>query len=1447
MALFPFLIFPYTHSMFDPIDPRQSFPDLERGILSYWKEEDIFKRSITHRNGAESFSFYDGPPFATGLPHYGHLLAGTIKDVIPRYQTMKGKRVERRFGWDCHGLPVEYEIEKEHGIKSSHEIQEMGVGVFNDLCRGIVQRYAKEWRATVERMGRFVDMDHDYRTMDPDYMESIWWVFKSLYEKGLIYEGYKPMQICPRCSTPLSNFEVTQGYKDITDQSATVKFELIDEPGTFVLAWTTTPWTLPGNLFLAVHPETDYVKVQHEGHTYILAEGLVSSVFDKREYAIVGSSFKGNTLKGKFYKPLFPYFVDQYKDAFKIVTAEFVTTVDGTGVVHIAPGFGEDDFNLGKEIYGKDYKPLQHVSMDGHFIPAVKDFPGIEAKPKDDSSKTDKKVIQWLKEHDLLFSDDAYRHSYPHCWRCETPLLNYATSSWFVNVDMVKQDMLLVNKESEWVPAHLRDGRFGNWLENARDWAISRNRYWGTPLPIWRTDDKSDIDVITSREDLMAHKKIRFTKVSVLRHGQSEGNLIPMYQSVIPGTKLTALGEKQAEKAAVFLASGDLIPTVVYSSPIGRARQTAEAVVKATGATLIIDERLREVGMGEHEGKTIPIQDLEVSKELRKEKTAMGVPQSTFHLPGMEPWDSVQERIDSFFEEILPKHRSEHIVVVSHGDPILNIRHHFTQEDPMKLVHIDHDHFATPHAYFWDHAKQAQMDLHKHIIDDITWTGSASEKTVALTLVRHGQTDLNKAQTVQGSEIDAPLNQEGHAQAAALAATLKKGDYDVIVSSHLKRAVETADYLAKALGIAHEEKLEVLRERDLGEWSGKQINDIAVAFPAVMEGIYPGMNHHTPKDGESLSAFLQRAEEALEMLRSTYAGKHVLVVAHGGFMQALRIVAENRPYSDAPKLISKNTEVVQLALHPVLKRIPDVLDCWFESGSMPYAQNHFPFEMEHEKPVGFPADFIAEGIDQTRGWFYTLTVLSAALFKKPAFVHCIVNGTVLAENGLKMSKRLKNYPDPNGVMEKFGADALRFTLMNSQAVRAEDLRFSEKAVEETIRSVILPLWNSYSFFVTYANAAVFEPSAKPNTSKHPLDLWIRAEVQDLVNRMTQQMDQYDLSATCNELGRTIDALTNWYIRLSRRRFAGKNMTDTVDSYVENNDVDRQDALTTLYDVLVTVSQLLAPFCPFVTESIYLNLTAGKHHSIHLTDWPATRELTQEEDALIRKNHVMRLIVRLGNKIRSEKKIKVRQPLSKTTIAIPVSLLKAEEMTAEDLKLLRQELNVKEISFTDDAGSLGESIAMVDARKAGPRFGGRVQELIQAGKRGEFMVQPTGEILILDAVLSPEEVQILYRGREGEDVGAEGGVVVSMETVLNDALIAEGYARDLIRSIQKLRKETGLAHTDRILLSVVGMDDVMASNGDFILEETKATLGDSASEPMPVDIEDKQVTIRFHKI
>lgn len=1468
---------PYTAPMFDPVDPKQSFPALEKGILEYWRDEDMFRRSIAMREGSERFSFYDGPPFATGLPHYGHLLAGTIKDVIPRYQTMRGKQVQRRFGWDCHGLPIENLIEKEHDIKSKQDIEAMGVRQFNDLCRSSVQRYAKEWRTTVERMGRWVDMDWDYRTMDATYMESIWWVCKSLADRELLYEGHKPMHICPRCATPLSNFEVTQGYKDVTDVSAVVMFRLeesedSEESGeseeTYVLAWTTTPWTLPGNLFVAIGSKIKYVQVKSDGKIFIVAKDRVKDVFKERVYEII-KDVKVSDLRGKKYTPLFPYFVDDYKkDAFHIVTGDFVSTEDGTGLVHIAPGFGEDDFAIGKK---EKVKLLQHVTMEGKFLEAVSDFAGQEVKPIDDPSKTDRKVVEWLEKHGKLFAQESYRHSYPHCWRCDSPLLNYATSSWFVRVEDIKQDMLDANAKTQWVPAHLRDGRFGNWLENARDWAISRNRYWGTPLPIWRDSSSGDMDVIGSRDDLMNHNLIRYTKVTAIRHGEAEHNVGHFYQSAVPGVDLTTTGKKQAKAAGEYLSVQNV--NVIYCSPLARTQQTARAIADATGADVIVDERLREVECGPMEGKAIDSSDLTMLKLRRQKKLQEHAPESLYHVEGMEKYESIRARITEFFEEVLPRHRGDHIVVVTHADPIMNMRHFFTKEDPFKLSHQAFPNYATPEQYFWDHDRCEQMDLHKENVDEVTWPNAGSKTFVDATFVRHGETDWNKERKVQGGNADIPLNDTGRAQAQKTAESLKKKKFDVIVCSDLKRAAETAAILGKELGL-NIETSELLRERDAGSWSGESLDTIFDRLNSEQKEMSLAFHYATPEGGESFSAFMIRMKRAYNMLLEQYAGKRILVVAHRGVVLGFNALSKNTGYWETATTSVHNGAAMEMKLHSLMKRIPDVLDCWFESGSMPYAQQHYPFEMAHAGlsqssksgrgaagasssdahlshridilPPNFPADFIAEGIDQTRGWFYTLTVLAAALYKEPAFIHNIVNGIVLAEDGRKMSKKLKNYPEPNGLIEQFGADALRFTLMRSPAVRAEDLRFSERAVEETVRSMLLPLWNSYSFFVTYANLAAFTPSARPNPSKHPLDRWIKAEVQDLVNRMTEQLDTYDLSATCEELFETIDALTNWYIRLSRRRFAGKGSMHE-NAGAENFEADQTDALTTLYDVLLTVSQLLAPFCPFVTEAIYLNLVDGNNTSIHLTDWPQVRVLTKEEQQLLQRQRLLRQIVSLGLKIRSDAKVRARAPLASAHIAFPPTLLGVNTLSEDDVRLIQQELNVKTVVIADDPGRLGERYAQVDARKVGPRLGKRVQEVIQAGKRGEFEELPNGEVVILEETLAPDEVAILYRGKEGENIAAERGVVVSIDTTLTEELKMEGLARDLIRGIQQLRKDAGLSVQDRIRLQVDDMDDVLKAHGELIAQETNAVLSSTNAEAKRIIVDDREVTIHFERI
>ncbi len=1445
---------------FDPVDSDQSLPDLETGILKYWREEDTFKRSMKRRENGEVFSFYDGPPFATGLPHYGHLLAGTIKDVIPRYQTMRGKYVKRRFGWDCHGLPVENIIEKEQGLKSKKDIEALGVANFNALCRAAVQRYTSDWRQVVERMGRWVDMDDDYRTMDPECMESVWWVFKQLHTQGLIYEGHKPMHVCPRCQTPLSNFEVTQGYKDIQDYAVTAMFELSDElravsdekkmksqrstlnaQRCYVLAWTTTPWTLPGNLFLAVHPETTYVKVSSDKKNFIVAKDLTESVFSGKEYDVL-EEISGKKLVGMRYKPLFPYYAAQYADAaFRIVAGDFVTVTDGMGIVHIAPGYGEDDFQVGKR---ENVTMLQHVGIDGIFKKEVTDFAGTCAKPKEDHQSGDKKIAKWLKQNGKLFKAESFNHSYPHCWRCDSPLLNYATSSWFVAVEKVKEKMLAANAKTHWVPEHLRDGRFGKWLEGARDWAISRNRFWGTPLPVWRNTVTGDVEVIESRDELMAKAPTRFTKLIVARHAESRGNVEHIYQGKVPGTELTEMGKKQAEelgKNIVEMNKNRKI-SAIYCSPLLRTHMTAQAIAGQSDAPIFIDERLREVNFGEYEGKHIDFDDLTFIRERRAHKLEKGYIESIYHFDGMETWSSTELRIREFLDDVLGKHAGETIVVVTHADLVMNIRHIFTGEDPRKIVHQPYPKLAGMQTLYWDHARKAQMDLHKETVDGIVWESEklkvkSEKQQVELTLVRHGETDLNKEKIMQGGNIDMSLNNVGKEQAKSAAEALKDAAFDVVISSSLKRASETAKIIAKKLGLDYGGSYELFNERDYGALSGVSVEEIMAEHgpKKAMKGLSPVWLKITPEGGESFEQFIGRVKRGHDVLLKEFAGKRVLMVTHGGVIRAMNFIT-GWSYDDVAKSEPKNGHAYPFTLSPQMRRIEEVLDCWFESGSMPYAQDHFPFETGSDVPGGFPADFIAEGLDQTRGWFYTLMVLSSALFECPAFKHCVVNGIVLAEDGKKMSKRLKNYPEPTEIMKKHGADAVRFALMSSPAVRGEDLRFSEKLVAETVRSVLLPLWNAYRLFVTYANAADFKPSLdfslRNAQSKNQLDRWMILKTQELVNKMTAELENYDLSATCAHLTDSIDNLTNWYVRLSRRRLAGKDANLPAEA--------QSEALDTLYRVLLTVSQLLAPFCPFITEDMYLNLVGEDHGSIHFTDWPLSAEITEDDQSILSLMDSTRMIVTLGLSLRNDAKIGVRQPLQSVTFALPPSNTAGIAKT-----LIEEELNVKQVIDIVDAASLASAIVMVDARKVGPRLGGRVQEIIKAGKAGQFE-QKDGKIIILNEEFSLDEAKIIYQSKEGKAVAAGGGIVVSIDTTLTPALLLEGQARELIRAIQHMRKDAGLDFTDTVKISLTGAETIMEAHGQLVLEETRAVLEENVGKKESADLGGISVQIALEK-
>ncbi len=1179
--------------MFTPVDPKQNFPKLEEAILKIWEENGTFQKSL--KKGEKDYVFYDGPPFATGLPHYGHLLAGTIKDVIPRYFTMQGYKVDRKWGWDCHGLPVENIVEKELELNNKSDIENYGIDQFNESCRAVVLRYAEEWKKTVRRMGRWVDMENDYKTMNPEFMESIWWVFKSLWDKDLIYEGHKVVPYCPRCSTPLSNFETNQGYKDKQDPAVTVKFELTDEPGTYLLAWTTTPWTLPSNLAIAVGPELTYAKIKvnskppapsSKPEFYILALDRIPHLFKNPEDYEVVEEFLGETLKGKTYKPLLPYFEEKAKEgAFQVATGNFVTLDSGTGIVHMAP-YGEDDMAVIQSLGVKLVDPLD---AEARFQSPVVEFKGqivFEANPH---------IIKKLKEEGKLVKHETIDHSYPHCWRCDTPLIYRPISTWFVKVESMKDQLLKNNQEINWVPDHIKDGRFGKWLGGARDWAISRNRYWGTPLPIWRCVC-GEIKCIGSREEL---------------------------------EKIT--------------------------------------------------------------GKKIE-------------------------------------------------------------------------------------------------------DLHKHFVDKLSFDCEKCTDTLELTHVRHGETDWNKNGKVQG-HTDIELNEVGKQQARDVAEKLKHENFDLIICSPLKRAKETADIINKTL------KLELIVEDDLRErnFGGREGGLTAISQGLDNDGVAK-LRMSTKKGEEPWEKMALRIKKVYQK----YLGKKILVVAHGGVQIATHYICTKDSLYDSMTVEMKNGHPYPFRYKNRMRRITEVLDCWFESGSMPYAQLHYPFENKEKFENNFPAAFIAEGLDQTRGWFYTLHILANALFEKPAFQNCIVNGIVLAEDGQKMSKRLRNYPDPGKIMEEYGADAMRFYLMNSPVVKADDLRFSEKGVSDVVRNVILPIWNAYSFFVTYANIDGWTPSSKLQAPSSKLDQWIIGELNQLIAEEKEHMEGYDLQKASNAIYEFVDSLTNWYIRRSRRRF-----------WKSEDDGDKASAYQTLYHVLTTLCQIIAPFMPFVSEHIYKSLTGEE--SVHLSDYPeATKD--QIDETLMEEMFITKTIVSLGLASRAKMKVKVRQPLSKVKIALAEQY--KVRLSEDQLETIKEELNVKEIEFIDKPADLATVIAKPNAKLLGPKYGKSVQQIIQTAKAGNFERLDNGNIKVLDFELLPEELEIAYQGKDGMDVETEAGILVALDFEITPELELEGKARDLVRQIQELRKAADYQVDDHIELALIGVDpELMKQFGHYIQTET----------------------------
>ena len=1026
------------------VDPQPNFPAVENETLNFWATDGTFQASIDQRdagtNGVNEYVFYDGPPFANGLPHYGHLLTGFVKDAVPRYQTMQGKRVERRFGWDCHGLPAEAEAERQLEISGRQAITDFGIEKFNDYCKESVLRYTSDWERYVTRQARWVDFANDYKTLDVSYMESVMWAFKTLWDKGLIYEGFRVLPYSWALETPLSNTEtrMDDAYKQVQDPALTVAFVL--ETGESLLAWTTTPWTLPSNLALAVAPDVSYVRVRHNGTIYILAEARLGAYEKELEGAEVIDSVLGAALVGRTYTPMFSYFADQ-PDAFRIIAGDFVTTEDGTGVVHLAPGFGEDDQRVCSE---NGIGLVVPVDSRGLFTSEVPDFEGMlvfDANPL---------IIRELKSRGIVLRHETYDHAYPHCWRTGKPLIYKAVSSWFVNVTAVKERMVALNEEITWVPDHLKHGSFGKWLENARDWTISRNRFWGSPIPVWRSDD-------------------------------------PAYPRID-----------------------------VYGS----------------------------------------LADLE---------------------------------------------RDFGVVVT---------------------------------------------ELHRPVVDDLV-----------------------------------------------------------------------------------------------------------------------------------------------------------------------------RPNPDDPTGKS------------MMRRVPEVLDCWFESGSMPFAQVHYPFENQEWFDQHYPGDFIVEYIGQTRGWFYTLHVLATALFDRPAFSTCVSHGIVLGDDGAKMSKSLRNYPDPMKVFDTYGADAMRWYLLSSSILRGSDFAVTEEGIRDTVRQVMLPLWNSWYFLSLYANAESMSGEVRYD-STNVLDRYVFSKLKRLIEDTTVSMDQYDIFNACQQVRTFLDVLTNWYIRRSRDRFWKGD----------------KDAIDTLHTVLQVLTRIAAPLLPLTTEKIYKELTGER--SVHLENWPDA-SIVPSDDELEKVMDQVRDVCSTTLSLRKVHSRRVRLPLGELTVASPLA-----NALQSFVSIITDEVNVHKVTLTTELGQVAKHELQLIPAALGPRLGANTQKVIVAVKKGDWSIN--GDVVIAGGVaLEPHEFQVKLVAASGDTETiasaalADGQGIVLLDIELTDALLAEGAARDIVRMVQQARREAGLAVSDRIVLTL-GLPELLQSQVSqfeaYIASETLAQSIEWASDREPTgDLDGNPVHIGVDQV
>lgn len=1086
-----------THTHTDEVEEvvqKSEVAQREEAMLAFWKENDIFNKSVQKEAPNGEFIFYDGPPFATGLPHYGHILAGSIKDAIPRFWTMNGYRVPRKWGWDCHGLPLENLIEKKLGLATKRDIEEYGVQNFNEQARDAVLEYSDDWKKIIPRMGRWADMEDDYKTMDSTYTESVWWVFAELHKKGLVYEGFKTMHLCPRCGTTLSNFEVNQGYKDIKDISVTVKLPLLEAEGavsdTSLLVWTTTPWTLPGNMAAAVHNDIEYVKVKIRSSDdrisnefFILAKVRLVQL-DINTYEIV-EELKGSELVGKSYLPPFTYLEGQDFDktnAWKIWHAEYVEVgEEGTGAVHIAPAYGDDDMKLAQ---ANNIPIMHHVDNTGHFMDFVTDFAGQLVKPKDDDKAgvthldADIEVLKKLQEardeHGArIFTKENITHSYPHCWRCDTPLLNYATTSWFVEVTKIKDELVAENNKVKWVPEHIGTNRFGKWLDGARDWAISRQRYWGAPLPIWRNPVTKEYKVFSSLTELQEFVPKSGNTYFVMRHGEAQSNITGEIDAIPDEhNSLTVDGIAQCLKSAETLKDKKI--DFIIHSGMERTRQTAETVASVLGISsenILEDNRITELQTGiALEGKTWD--EYEALYANQRERF-------TKNVPDIENRFDVATRVGDFLYEVDAAYKGKTILFVGHAS-----------------------------------------------------------STYALLCV------------AEGADLERSLE-------------IKKEGY-----------MDNAEIMS-------------------------------LPFTKMPHNDFYALDYH-------------------------------------------------RPYIDEVELFDVDGTK--------LERVPDVFDCWFESGSMPYAQNHFLGEAQDgfnpKTGKGFPAQFIAEGLDQTRGWFYSLIVLGVALFGKSPYQNVIVNGLVLAEDGKKMSKSLQNYPDPMLIANTIGADTMRFYLLSSSLMRADDLNFSEKGVKELERKNIGRLHNVLAMYEMFKDGTDVRTD-----STNVLDRWIVSRLNELIKESTEGFRNYELDKATRPITDFIDDVSVWYLRRSRDRFKSDDTED------------KQNAIATLRYVLKNLSLVMAPSMPFYAEYLWQAVKGDTDaESVHLAQWP---EGGGADGALIYDMNAVRSYANIGLMLRTQKNVNLKQPLQSFTFTINEAGPEPKYLD-ECLPILAEELNVKEI-------------------------------------------------------------------------------------------------------------------------------------------------------------------------